>query len=312
MAGRKSTLGEAGAIALMVGCAVAAHMAPFETLLAAYAYLGPAHYLTQMSWLHDRAYGMRRDAGAWAPPSVALASLAALALLAGSPATMGGALAAALAIAVLHPRPAYAWGSFALLAGAAVALGQAVVPPWVMLLLVLLPTVIHVFAFTALFMASGVVRAPSRAGVASLATFALCSASFLLLPTAGGASAWTASGSGFFAPSLDALSDLLGSRRGASAIAGLVAFAYAQHYCSWFTATFLGWHRMPAARAKAVAYLWALSTLAYLISYPLGFLVTLPLSLGHVVMEFPTDVAAVGHLLGWGARLARRRGPRTA
>ncbi len=312
MAGRKSTSVEIGTMSLMCACAAAAHLAPVETLLGAYAYLGPAHYLTQMSWLHDRAYGMRRDAGAWVPPAVALAVLATLALLAGSAAVTGGALVAALVVATLHPRPAHSWGAFAAVAGLAVGMGHAAVPPALMLPLVLLPTVVHVFAFTAVFAASGVVRSPSRAGVATLVLFALCSLSFVVVPTASGAARWTAAGSGLFAPTLDALSDLLGSRRGATAVSGLVAFAYAYHYVSWFTATgFLRWHVMPPARAKGICYLWAVSTLAYLISYPLGFLVTLPLSLGHVVMEFPTDVAAVRHLLGWAWR-PRRRGPAEA
>ena len=29
---------------------------PFETFLFAYAFLGPLHYLTEISWLHDRQY----------------------------------------------------------------------------------------------------------------------------------------------------------------------------------------------------------------------------------------------------------------
>lgn len=37
---------------------------PFETLLLAYAVLGPLHYMTEISWLHDRNYFLprRRDA----------------------------------------------------------------------------------------------------------------------------------------------------------------------------------------------------------------------------------------------------------
>lgn len=36
--------------------AVCAYFYPFETFLLAYAYLGPLHYLTEISWLHDRNY----------------------------------------------------------------------------------------------------------------------------------------------------------------------------------------------------------------------------------------------------------------
>jgi hypothetical protein len=35
---------------------VLSYFYPFETFLLAYAYLGPLHYLTEISWLHDRNY----------------------------------------------------------------------------------------------------------------------------------------------------------------------------------------------------------------------------------------------------------------
>lgn len=43
-------------IGLMIITAICAYFYPFETFLLAYAYLGPLHYLTEISWLHDRNY----------------------------------------------------------------------------------------------------------------------------------------------------------------------------------------------------------------------------------------------------------------
>jgi hypothetical protein len=43
-------------IGLMILTAGLAYFYPFETFLLAYAYLGPLHYLTEISWLHDRNY----------------------------------------------------------------------------------------------------------------------------------------------------------------------------------------------------------------------------------------------------------------
>ena len=43
-------------IGLMILTAISAYFFPFETFLLAYAYLGPLHYLTEISWLHDRNY----------------------------------------------------------------------------------------------------------------------------------------------------------------------------------------------------------------------------------------------------------------
>jgi hypothetical protein len=32
------------------------YLVPFELLLLSYVVLGPAHYFTEISWLHDRKY----------------------------------------------------------------------------------------------------------------------------------------------------------------------------------------------------------------------------------------------------------------
>src|SRR5882757_6291183 len=43
-------------IGLMLFSCAAAFVMPFEVFLFAYAILGPLHYLTEISWLHDRNY----------------------------------------------------------------------------------------------------------------------------------------------------------------------------------------------------------------------------------------------------------------
>ena len=43
-------------IGLMLVTMILAYYFPFETFLFAYAFLGPLHYLTEISWLHDRQY----------------------------------------------------------------------------------------------------------------------------------------------------------------------------------------------------------------------------------------------------------------
>ncbi|HEX3468532.1 MAG TPA: hypothetical protein VHT05_10670, partial [Candidatus Elarobacter sp.] len=46
--------------ALMVLSCIAAYAFPFELFLFSYAVLGPLHYLTEISWLRDRGYFVRR------------------------------------------------------------------------------------------------------------------------------------------------------------------------------------------------------------------------------------------------------------
>ena len=43
-------------LGLLLCSFAAAYLVPFELLLLAYVVLGPAHYITEISWLHDRNY----------------------------------------------------------------------------------------------------------------------------------------------------------------------------------------------------------------------------------------------------------------
>ncbi len=43
-------------MALMLASCAAAFALPFELFLFAYAVLGPLHYLTEISWIHDKGY----------------------------------------------------------------------------------------------------------------------------------------------------------------------------------------------------------------------------------------------------------------
>ena len=52
-------------LALILASALLAVRWPFETLLLAYAVLGPLHYLTEISWLHDRRYFLPRRHDVW-------------------------------------------------------------------------------------------------------------------------------------------------------------------------------------------------------------------------------------------------------
>jgi 4-hydroxybenzoate polyprenyltransferase len=49
------TVDRANLLLLTFAFAVA-YIIPFELLLLSYAFLGPLHYLTEISWLHDRKY----------------------------------------------------------------------------------------------------------------------------------------------------------------------------------------------------------------------------------------------------------------
>src|SRR5713226_602266 len=47
---------DAAHLALMLSAFGVAYVMPFELLVLAYVVLGPAHYTTEISWLHDRNF----------------------------------------------------------------------------------------------------------------------------------------------------------------------------------------------------------------------------------------------------------------
>src|ERR1044072_3241025 len=49
-------IADAAHLGLMLSALALTYVVPFELLLLAYVVLGPAHYATEISWLHDRKY----------------------------------------------------------------------------------------------------------------------------------------------------------------------------------------------------------------------------------------------------------------
>lgn len=209
-------------IGLMLVSLVVACVMPFEVFLLAYAILGPLHYLTEISWLHDRRYFVPRRLD-WMPlvacsllvPLGTLSVLGPEGLALLNRASVGGAglgsllnehtpdltfLAFGLALLfVLTRELRWRFAGVALLLAAAVAwhvpsaAGSevAVSSLYWTVFAAYLTTVIHVFVFTGLFILLGALKSRSLTGQLSLVVFLACATAALLLPDSGySASAW--------------------------------------------------------------------------------------------------------------------------
>lgn len=292
-------------IGLMLAAAAMAYVRPFETFLVAYAVLGPLHYLTEISWLHDRGY---HTTGRWdALPLIVLAVIDFAAFYTGR-IPWGGAvfLAFGLAATATVVRDARVkLGLGVLLLAASFGL-----PHWgtaAVFFTVLLATVVHVYVFTAGFILQGALRSRSRSGMASLAVLLLCGA-FLLFhrPPAGdyAVSVTTRAQLEPFLPMLSASGRLVGAGEEWAhlvAVGRFVAFAYTYHYLNWFSKTeVIRWHVIGRARLAAIGVSWALSLALYGYRYDVGLAALYVLSLAHVFLEFPLDVrtfASIGREL---------------
>ncbi|MBV8368555.1 MAG: hypothetical protein JO036_06415 [Candidatus Eremiobacteraeota bacterium] len=326
-------------IGLMAASCGIAYVVPFELFLFSYAVLGPLHYLTEISWLHDRGYFVRtrRDAGAGRAARVWL-GLVTLTIAV----MMYGLLAEKLFAAKVSP----AWEiglvymvfvtAALFVAGKNRVAAAAVVVLTILSLLLfngtrayglialLLVTIVHVFVFTAAFILFGALKSRSRSGVLSLAVFALCSVSFFVF--APDTFAWAGgdfvrSNYGSFQQLNAELIKIFNFGPGTSlyeiydspaglTVMRLIAFAYTYHYLNWFSKTsIIKWHEVPKSRSIAIVGLWIVSLAIYAWNYQLGFVVLYFLSVLHVMLEFPLNhqsFAGIGRELSAMLRPARR------
>ncbi|HEX3465770.1 MAG TPA: hypothetical protein VHS78_17100 [Candidatus Elarobacter sp.] len=303
---------------MAVSCAVA-YVVPFELFLFSYAVLGPLHYLTEISWLHDRGYFVK-------PPRDPRAARAAWVWLGLVMVTLTVMMYGLLAERVFGLKVSPVWeiglvylvfvtaALFVVGKNRAVA-GAVVVLTILSLLLfngtraygliaLFLITIVHVFVFTAAFILFGAQKGRSRSGVISLVVFALCSVSFFVFAPetfawAGGA--FVRGNYGSFQQLNAELIKLFNLGPGTSlyeiydspaglTVMRLIAFAYTYHYLNWFSKTsIIKWHDVPKSRSVAIVGLWIAALAIYAWNYQIGFAVLYFLSVLHVMLEFPLN-----------------------
>jgi hypothetical protein len=295
-----SRLNLVNAVLMLLSCAVA-FAVPFQLFLFAYAVLGPLHYLTEISWLHDRGYFASGGRGRkwW----LALVGLTTGVLLLGyatgiPPKYEIGCVymvfvSALMLLFVRHGVSAVALGA---IAAGAIALASA--SPAYFVLAYLLVTVIHVFVFTATFVLHGALRTRSWTAMASLGVMIACALSFFVVtPQPAVPSAAVRGIYEFFAPLNGQLLRLLGyatrdifGSRGGAAVMRFVAFSYTYHYLNWFSKTsVIKWHEVSRPRAVAIIALWIAAVGVFAFDYRVGISVLYALSLVHVMLEFPLN-----------------------
>jgi hypothetical protein len=292
-------------IGLMLGSAALACLLPFEVFLASYAILGPLHYLTQISWLHDRGYF---TTGRW--DWVPLAALGVVSLEAAYGGWLGwqGAPLAAFGLGIMV---AFARHPAVKVATLVVCIALAApLQDWFPARLffgVLLTTVIHVYVFTGLFILAGSLKSGSRSGYASFAVFVACGVGLLLVQpaTAYQPTRYVLDNLGPFSGVVVTMRRLMPGEGDAAfvAVGRFLGFAYTYHYLNWFSKTgVIRWHEISRARMAGIGVLWLASVGLYAYDYAIGLAALFFLSIVHVFLEFPLDARTLVDVL-----TARRR-----
>lgn len=313
---------------MLLSCAVAI-VIPLELFLFSYAVLGPLHYLTEISWLHDRGYFTKGRYDASLLLVIALVGSLAYYSINGFfelefDQNFGvwlsyiGLLSAAIFALVRN--------IYVRIAGIILIIVTSQLSEHFLLFFgVFLPTLIHVYVFTALFMLYGALKSGSRIGLISVVVMALCPVLlFTLFPhfqplgmTDRGVRMYIGDhGEGFIGLNISSLSKTLGlqPREGENPAlfwmnqvfksqAGVmllrfIAFAYTYHYLNWFSKTrVIQWHKVPRSRFLGVLAFWVISLAIYLYDYRLGFMWLFFLSYLHVLLELPLNFTSAAGIV---------------
>src|SRR4051794_35743477 len=158
---------DAAHFGLMATAFALTYLIPFELLLLAYVVLGPAHYVTEISWLHDRKYFLPQRGIA-----IGLAGIAIVAALIENAAWFGFVMWSGFVVCAMIAATTSTMQSMLLFVGALV------LTFWMLengaslaVIGILLPTLIHISLFTLVFMVLGAYRSGHKAQWALIAIY---------------------------------------------------------------------------------------------------------------------------------------------
>jgi hypothetical protein len=286
----------------LVLSAVAASLAPLQVFIFVYAFVGPLHYLTEIAWLKKKDFyfggGVVSERVYVAIAAVLCAAVSVDYYVHRGITGYAVGLLMVLSLGAIVKNP-YVLVS-ALVAGF---VARFFVHGLVIFVAAILPTIVHVYLFTMLFMVSGLVREKRRSVLAWGNPFLLLGLPVVLLmarwsyPTPG--SYWINAEAGFSAlhgylvrlvghnlhPDASILAD-----SAAAGVLRFLAFIYLFHYLNWFAKTeLLQWHRVSRRSWAWIAALYSVSVGCYLWNFVVGFYIVNFLSMLHVFLEFPLN-----------------------
>ncbi len=320
-------------IGLMVISCGLAFILPFELFLFSYAVIGPLHYMTEIGWLHQRNYFStgKNDYVLL----IFLCLLVSIGVLFHDIFIFRNCFSGSFSPEVLRSIMTYygLWfpififsafiGSIGLIAFERTSLkiglfGIGLLVGYlfretnfnIVLIGTFLPTLMHVYVFTGLFMLYGAMKSKSRVGYISVLIFIACALSFYSIqyvPENFSVSLYIKNvilKTGFGGVNITAIKllkpnfgigefDVFGSRRGLM-VQRFIAFAYTYHYLNWFSKTeIIKWHLVPKKWLIASVVVWIVSVALYLYDYRTGLIVLFFLSMLHVFLEFPLNFRSV-------------------
>jgi len=327
---------------LMLASLLVAFIVPFQLFFLVYAILGPIHYLTEINWLRERNYFVQDKRWVWlfafATVAIALPPVAYLPVfdnLRALPAVQQFIYqvkslddvilftAFFFAIGLIHFKKLRQLLPFLLIS---VVLSHLILKYLFFSYVVgiFLPTLIHVYFFTLLFMIAGTIKSKSKLGIASIVLLLLTPLIILSFPIepsnyirTGTEEIMSTVRNFQFIQFLGAYFDTMENKQfipltaGAVKIQIFIAFSYTYHYLNWFSKTSLiGWYRdVSKPQLSVIILMWAGLVGLTFYDYAVGYTVLFGFAILHIVFEFPLNVTSIkdigGYMIGKG-RLSRQ------
>jgi hypothetical protein len=296
---------------------------PFELFLFSYAVLGPLHYMTEINWLHQKDYFVKDKKFIFI-----LLGLSVLITII--------SLIKHLKFDVFLPNYLYSYSkwliNFLIVSSLFFSVGLVLFKETKKIILslfaafilgllflkffpfsfvvigVFLPTLIHVYLFTILFMVFGTCKSPSIYGIVAIIIIVIIPFFIFynpfLYPGQISESVKIAFLESRFKNIIVSLNHLVNDLPISEfnftssliiKIQSFIAFAYTYHYLNWFSKTsIIGWNKN-LSRLKLIFILvfWIASIALYTYSYKMGILALFFLSMFHVIVEFPLNIVSI-------------------
>jgi hypothetical protein len=309
---------------LIVLSLIIAAFLPLELFLFAYAVLGPAHYLTEINWLKNQGFYTRNSNQVWILTGLTTVIAASFLL----PPNLN------IGLGIVDRLPSLLsknYGGMIFLT-LVLSIGLVYTRNWLVLLLIMtigvtaifffknlstfriltlfIPTLIHVYLFTLLFMVSGALRSRNRLEALAIGLFILGPVILFFLPidlsyyqpneavvnqfVESGFNSLSFSLATMFTAETPNKEQFLLSGIGLK-VQAFVAFAYTYHYLNWFAkVSIIGWIKDTNwVNLILIATIWIGAVVLYYVDYKTGLTAPFFLSLLHVVLEFPLNVVVI-------------------
>lgn len=305
-----------------------AFLFPFELFLFSYAVFGPMHYLTEIHWLREKNYFVQQKKAVWA--YVIIAVLGSLPMFLNLP------LFSDCYQRLKHQNLSYWMGiyySYIVFSALFFAIGLLLfksikkltlffllgiligyflihqVPVSVVVLTIFVPTIIHVYLFTLLFMVFGYQKQKTSESLIAIIIMLLIPVlifSSQIIPGHYLLSTKTIEafkGSGIYLL-VSEISKMVGIPKDSSfsyvsassiKIQIFIAFAYTYHYLNWFSkTTVIGWTKnLSKRKVYAILATWLAVVILYRVNYKMAVVFLFFLSYLHVMLEFPLNVITI-------------------